>query len=399
MKLLEFKKEDKIIGEKSLNKKKVIISGIVITFIMILIVLCSLYVTNLYFREAVDEYILRKSITEDNTNAIDINIKSIPSIHAYDKSIVVLEKNTLTKYNSSGKQESSLNIEINDPLFDSDGKYLTVAEKGKQKVYLVHNNVILWEKNIEGTISKINVNKNGYTSIIITGTTYKSVIEVYDKTGKELFKTYLSNTIAIDSSISEDNKYMSFAEVNTAGTLIQSTIKTVSIEKAKTAPAESIINTYEGNQNDIIVNIEYQDKDRLVCLYNSGVKILKQGKEENLFVIDEKENKASFADVELKGFAYKIVEKSSGLFKANSTITFYNTATKKENIYTFNGVAKNIHSNEGVIAVNLGNEVYFVGTNGWVQKRFTSSQEVRNVIVANGVAAVLLRDKIEFIEL
>lgn len=399
MKLLEFKKEDKIIGEKSLNKKKVIISGIVITFIMILIVLCSLYVTNLYFREAVDEYILRKSITEDNTNAIDINIKSIPSIHAYDKSIVVLEKNTLTKYNSSGKQESSLNIEINDPLFDSDGKYLTVAEKGKQKVYLVHNNVILWEKNIEGTISKINVNKNGYTSIIITGTTYKSVIEVYDKTGKELFKTYLSNTIAIDSSISEDNKYMSFAEVNTAGTLIQSTIKTVSIEKAKTAPAESIINTYEGNQNDIIVNIEYQDKDRLVCLYNSGVKILKQGKEENLFVIDEKENKASFADVELKGFAYKIVEKSSGLFKANSTITFYNTATKKENIYTFNGVAKNIHSNEGVIAVNLGNEVYFVGTNGWVQKRFTSSQEVRNVIVADGVAAVLLRDKIEFIEL
>ena len=37
------------------------------------------------------------------------------------------------------------------------------------------------------------------------------------KKEKELFKTYLSSTVAVDSSISEDNKYMSFGEVNTSG--------------------------------------------------------------------------------------------------------------------------------------------------------------------------------------
>lgn len=398
MKLLEFKRENNIINEKTLNKKKAIISIIVIVIAIITIVLCGMYVTNTKFRETVDEYILRKSVTENSLNSIEFEAKSKPNIYAYDNSIVVLEKNTLTRYNSSGKQENSLNIEISEPVFCSSGKYLMIAEKGKQKVYLIHNNSIIWEKDIEGTVAKISVNKNGYTSIIVTGTTYKSVIEVYDKTGKELFKTYLSSTIAVDSSISDDNKYMSFAEINTSGTLIKSIVKTVSMEKAKTSPSESIIDTYEGKINDIIINIQYNDKDRLVCLYTTGVHVFRQGKEEILYEIDNNENKATYVDIELNGYAYKIVEKSSG-FKANSTLNIYNTSNKKENIYTFNGVAKSLYSNEGVIAINLGSEIHFVGTNGWLLKKYIASQEVKEIVVADGIAAILLRNKLEFIQL
>lgn len=88
-------------------------------------------------------------------------------------------------------------------------------------------------KRFKGNISRINVNKNGYVSVIITGTTYKSIIQTFDSQGNEMFKTYLSNSIAMDSDISSDNKYMSFAEISTNGTTVQSRIKTVSIQKAK----------------------------------------------------------------------------------------------------------------------------------------------------------------------
>lgn len=399
MKLIDFKKEDGGFNNKTLNKKKVMISMIIIILIIILVVISAIYITNSNFRNLMDQYVFRKSVTENNLECIDINSESNTHIYAYDKYIVTLEKNILTHYSSSGKKESELKLEISEPIFDSDGKYLMIAEKNKQKIYLVNNNNIVWQKDIEGTISKISVNKNGYTSVIISGTTYKSVIAVFDKDGKELFKTYLSSTIAMDSSISEDNKYLSFAEINTSGTLIQSTVKTISMDKAKETPSDSIIYTYDADQNELIVNMKYQDKNRLVCIYNNGVHVINNNKDELLMSLNEKDKKIAFSDIELNNCAYRIMEKSTGLFKANSTIELYNTATKKQNVYTFDGVAKRIYSHSGIIAIDLGSEVHFIGTNGWLIKKYSSTQEIKDIVIAENLAGIIYRDKIEIINL
>lgn len=398
MKLVEIK-EDIESENKTLNKKKVIFSIIILIIIIVLVIVSSLYITNTSFRETMDKYVFRKSITENNLDYIEIDTENSPNIFAYDKYIVTLEKNTLTQYSQSGKKEGSLEIQVSDPILDAEGKYLVVAEKNKQKIYLIYNDNIVWEKDIEGNISKINVNKNGYTSVIISGTTYKSVIAVYDKEGKELFKTYLSSTVAVDSSISEDNKYMSFGEVNTSGTLIQSSIKTVSIEKAKQTPSDSIINTYDAEQNDLIINIQYQDKNRLICMYNSSIHIIKDGKDEVLVSLNEKDNNITFSDIELSSNAYRIIEKSAGLFKSNSTVEIYNTTSKKQNIYNFNGVAKKVYSYGNIIAIDLGSEVLFINMNGWLIKKYNSAQDIKNIVLTDNLAGIVYRDKIEFISL
>ncbi len=398
MKLVEIK-EDIESENKTLNKKKVIFSIIILIIIIVLVIVSSLYITNTSFRETMDKYVFRKSITENNLDYIEIDTENSPNIFAYDKYIVTLEKNTLTQYSQSGKKEGSLEIQVSDPIFDAEGKYLVVAEKNKQKIYLIYNDNIVWEKDIEGNISKINVNKNGYTSVIISGTTYKSVIAVYDKEGKELFKTYLSSTVAVDSSISEDNKYMSFGEVNTSGTLIQSSIKTVSIEKAKQTPSDSIINTYDAEQNDLLINIQYQDKNRLICMYNSSIHIIKDGKDEVLVSLNEKDNNITFSDIELSSNAYRIIEKSAGLFKSNSTVEIYNTTSKKQNIYNFNGVAKKVYSYGNIIAIDLGSEVLFINMNGWLIKKYNSAQDIKNIVLTDNLAGIVYRDKIEFINL
>lgn len=98
----------------------------------------------------------------------------------------------------------------------------------------------------------------------------------------------------MDSSISEDNKYLSFAEINTSGTLIQSSIKIISIDKAKETPSDSIIYTYDAEQNDLIVNIEYQDKNKLVCIYNNAVHVINNDKDELLMTLMIKIKKLHF---------------------------------------------------------------------------------------------------------
>ena len=85
--------------------------------------------------------------------------------------------------------------------------FLHSAEKNGQKVYLISAGTILWETSVEGNISEVNVNENGYVSIIIKNTTYKSVIVFYDLTGTEIFRRYISNNFLFNEkyNIFSDN--------------------------------------------------------------------------------------------------------------------------------------------------------------------------------------------------
>lgn len=402
MRLIKFENknsnENKI--SKTLNKRKAIIAIIIFLIILGIIILGAVYITNSNFRNIIDTNIFRKNITESNTVIIEIQKDKNPYFYAYDKYIVRLQENLLTQFSTSGKEEEKIKIEINNPIFASNGRNLVIAEKNKQKVYLIQDKQIVWQNDLEGNISRVCVNKNGYVSIILSGTAYKSVIIVLDNEGKELFKTYLSNTVAVDSTLSDDNKYMSFAEVNTSGTMIQSVIKTISIEKAKKTPDESIIFTNKGEDDSIIVNIKYQDKNTLVALYNNRIDVIKYDKINTLKRFDNKQEKNAFSDIELDNSIFRVLEKTAKIFNSNSTVEIINTGTSKESIYLLDGIAKNVYSNENVIALNLGTEVYFISSNnGWLIKKFNSVKEIQSIVITNKIAGIVYHDKLELIEL
>lgn len=399
MKLIKFEKKPDEMYEKKLNKRKVIISVIITFIIVILVVIAALYVTNTDTRNFIDTNIFRKNITKENATFIEIKSENNPHVYAYDKYIVLLERNTLTTFNAYGREEKKLKVEVSNPIFESSEKSLIIAEKDKQRIYSIYDGNIIWQKDLEGNITRISVNKNGYVSVILSGTTYKSVIVIFDKDGKELFRTYLSNTTAVDCSISNDNQYMSFAEINTSGTLIQSTIKTVSVEKAKQKPEEAIIYTHEGDENSIIVNIKYQDKNALIALYNDRIETIKNEKIDVITRLDDKDKNITFGDIELNNCVYRIVEKSSGFFNSDSTVEIISSTNNKNNMYLLKGVAKSVFSKEGVIAINMGTEIHFIGTNGWLLKKYSSKQEFKDIVITNNVAGIVYRDRIELINL
>ena len=136
--------------------------------------------------------------------------------------------------------------------------------------------------------------------------------------GKELFKTYLSSTMAIDTAISNDNKYLSIAEINVAGSLIQSNVKVISIEKAGTDPTNSLIYTYNAESNKLITDIKYQDKNKLLILHDGGIRVLY---EENVADVTAFEkNKVTFASVELNNYSIYTMEKTTGLLNTSTQV-------------------------------------------------------------------------------
>ena len=384
---------------KTINKRKIIGVGILLVIICLILVIYLVYAANENFRAFMDANILNKSIEQDNLKSISLENYDNSNIFAYSKYIAILKDNTLTTYNSSGKIEAENNIQITNPITTSNGKYLIIAEQDSSKIYLLKDNNIRWEKTLEGNISRISVNSSGYSTIILKGTAYKSVVLLLDDSGNEVFKYYMSSTIAVDASISEDNKYVGIAEVNTSGTLIQSNIKILSITKAKENPTEAIVYTYNAPLNSLVLNIKYQNKNKLVCEYDNEIHVIKDNVDTKLTDINTDQEKITYYSIELDNNIVKNVEENASLFTTNTAIKITNSTTQKENTYKFEGVIKEMHCSGSKIALNLGSEIHFVDTNGWLIKKYTSNQEARKIVISNEVAGIIYRNKIELIKL
>ena len=385
---------EKIKPKKKINKKKMIIAISIGIILLITAVTALIYYSSRDARKFLDKYLFRKNITQEKLNSIDLSYNSNVNILAFNKNICILAENKFMKYNSSGKLEEEFALKINNPVYCVNNKYLAISEQNGSKLYVISGSQIIWTKDVDGQISKINVNEKGYVSVILTGTSYKSVIVIFDKEGNELFKRYLASTKAVDTSISSDNKYLAFAEVNTTGTTITSVIKIVSIEN----PEEPVIYTYTADNNKLILNIEY-NKDNIVCMYDDEIEIIKEENSYSLFSLNEKGKNINFADINLNNRIYRAIEENDGLFNTNTVLEIKNTENEKLVVYTVEGAAKDIYSYSDIIAVNLGQEIEFVNTSGWLLKRYISEQEVQNVVIGNGIAGIIYKDKLEFINL
>lgn len=385
-----------IIKEK-ITKKKIAIIVLVVIIGVAIIAFAVTYYNNKEAREWIDKNIFRKEVMQDNVNTIEIKESENSSIYAFNKYIGVLEKNKFIIYGNAGNQEKTLEVDVSNPIFDSSNRFLAMAEKKGKKLYLIADKDIAWEANVEGNIAQIHINKNGYVAVVITDTSYKTVIAMYNQEGKELFKTYLSSTRTADVAISNDNKHLAIAEVDTSGTIIQSNIKIISIDKASTDPTNSLEKTYKGEADKLITNIKYQDKNKLICMYTDGIRIIENDQDNMLISNDNK--KIIFQSVELNGHAIEIEEKSSGLFTADSVVNIINTENKGTKEYTVNAVTKEIYTYSDIIALNLGTEIEFINTGGWLVKRYIANQEITNIVVSDSIAGIIYRDRIEIINL
>ena len=383
---------------KRINKKKLAIIIAISIILIIIITISIVYAKNEQFRDWIDKNVLRKEISQENLPSIEIKADDNPTVYAFNQNIGILNKNEFKIYNSTGKEEKTLNLQITTPIIDSANRYLVIGEDKGKKLYLIADKEIVWEKEINGNISEITVNQNGYVAIAIVDTSYKTVVEIYDEKGNELFKTFVATNRVGDISISNDNKYLAIAEIDTSGTVIKSNIKIISIESAKTDPDNSEKHSIKGENNDLITNIKYQEKNKLVCMYTDKINVISE--DGNVQTISKNEDKKmNYMDINLQNSIVTVEEQSSGLFTADSLITMTNTDTNSTTNYTINAVAKEIYTSGNIVGLNLGTEIEFINTSGWLVKRYIGNEEITKITLSNSIAGIVFRDRVEIINL
>ena len=204
--------------------KKIIIIILSVILVGAIATAIFMYVQKKEFREWVDEYILNKNLTEQDIETINLNTDKNNQMYVYARHIAVLKDKTLTLYNPYGEEETSINVNMNTAIFDSNDKYFVLAEQGGKEVCLILDKTYLWSETVEGEILQIHVNRNGYVAVITTDVTNKSILTLYNSEGMKIFTRYFATTRIIDASISEDNKYIAIGEFDSSGAIIQSSV-------------------------------------------------------------------------------------------------------------------------------------------------------------------------------
>ena len=114
--------------KKSKVLKIIILVIIVLIIVAIMVCICEYYF-NLEFRQWCDENILRKEILQEDTKSIELDGDENTKVYAYEKYICVFRKKTLEFYNKVGTQVEKMELDINEAVFTTAGRYMAICEE------------------------------------------------------------------------------------------------------------------------------------------------------------------------------------------------------------------------------------------------------------------------------
>lgn len=310
--------------------------------------------------------------------------------------LIVIGSNFITGYSHEVKEQFDLFISFQDVVSDSAGDYCIVGEKNGTSTYMICGSEKIWENNVTGSIYDVYVNKNGYAAIIYKQSGYKSLVKIVTPTGEELFTSYLASTYALDVSITNDNKTLAIAEVNTDGIHVESTIKIIDINNLENKDVKRI----DLDQNSLIVDIEFNNKNELLIMTDSKFQIVQNGVIKD--ILSYNYSNTINAIVENKENFIVVSKEEAGLFDIKYKLGIYSYGeeiVKKE--YELYDLPKHIKASNNVIALAMEDELLVLNTNGKVIKKCDISRNVKSIVICHNddIIALVYRDKIEFIKI
>ena len=341
---------------------------------------------------------------EENQNSITEQVysiakKSFPLVCGGDHSI------TYGSFRGFYKaiKERYLDYEVGlihfDAHMDVEDKYLGIADKNVTKIYLIEDDKLVWEKTLDVTVEKIEVNKNGYMAVVTKDSVYKSVVSVYSNKGELLFKSYVSNGYVIDTEISPDNNYLVIGEVDYSKTFTESTVKVIDVKKAIKAEEGSLINTFV--KDKLLVNLKIKENNNILAQYSDSIVNIgytdKTNKEiytlQNVYIADIENSRYSFVIKK---------EEQNDIIKLKNTYVCIIINESGNEIARYNigeTTPKSVLAKLDSIAINLGTELVVINQNGWIRKKYNSAKEISRYDLSSYIIIIWYNDKIDIVGL
>ncbi|MCX7748656.1 MAG: DUF5711 family protein [Clostridia bacterium] len=293
--------------------------------------------------------------------------------------IVKCNKDSIRGLDKSGQEKWVVPIFANKPIVKEAGAYLVVADMGGRDIAVLKGKEKRWNKKVENNIINVDVNKNGYVSVVQEEKGSKGAVTVYDPAGNEVFIRGKAENYILSALVSSDRQVLINC-IDASGITINTNFEFTDIFGKPFANIQKENMIYPSiwymGEGFFAVNdtsISYFDKDR-------NEKWKKEHKEiyTSTTVLDK------YAVIAVKD------QEKKGLFKSKTKVIVYTADGEEKASQWVDEPVKNMYAYDDLIAVNTGREAVFMSSKGSMKGKYTSKSDITDVRLLNKSEALIV---------
>lgn len=294
-----------------------------------------------------------------------VNVEEIYSL-SYDPAVqttivpgkdgmLVINKSGISEYTTSKNPVWVKEMAISNPIIATDGEKFVISESGGKKIMAFSNRALLWEKECQGTVNKVYINKAGYVGVIFSKTGYKSGFLFLNPQGQEICTKLFAHTTLIDLDISPKGDLVAMIEADATTATLSSAISFMSNQ------GEIVYSTIESDT--LLAGIRFLDNSNVIAVGDNKLIKINKGYEKTI-LDDFKDKTVSGINLENPDKIIKIYRTADSIFADKSTIDILNVNNKKTGAGEVSGVVKAVESTGKTIAVVLADRIDFFDISG-----------------------------------
>lgn len=236
---------------------------------------------------------------------------------SYKNGAVCAVNDGIYMVDTKGNKKWNVKTGLLSPFVNVCGDYIIAADTEGTSAAVIKNGSLVYNIKLSAPAYYSDVNKNGY-SIIVTGEAgYKSLVNVYNKKGENIYQWYSGEWNITDAVISDDNKHIAVSGIDISGNAVKTVVQIFDIRK------EEPMGTFTAD-GTLCYKLCYTDSgilmltgDKAYCLDKKG-KIKREysfsGKKITAYDFDDKDKMAvAYTKADVKENANFVVVFSSGL--------------------------------------------------------------------------------------
>ena len=302
----------------------------------------------------------------------------------YMSGILCVVENSVVYYNKNAKAEWNISIQMSNPVLKVNGSYYLLFEQNGTKVALFNGKKQLFLTETKEKIFTGNLSSNGDSAILTEKMYYKGAVEVFNKSGLEIYSRSFGKNSPMAVAISDARRLcVSLLSMDDG---VSSQIMFLDLNKKE----ENLVVKYE---NSVMFDLEFAGgvlhafaDDKLVGINDNGKQIWKYDYKEKTL--------AKYAN---DGSNIRLM-----LFDANNSAELsVVTASGKEKQRIREDIAPDFCDiRDGYILYNGGRSLYLTKSNGTPLAKFVASRDMKKAyFIDSDNILVVYSSSIEFLHI
>lgn len=304
----------------------------------------------------------------------------------YDNMLICADKTSLTAYNAQAEMQWSLPAQISNPILDTSGKYIALADKGGRKLMLFKGKKQVYSVQTTENIIRMSVSSGGDVALVTEKAAYKGAVSVYNKKGSEVFLWNSGTDSILDADISPRKRRLAISQLSASSGNIKSTISFFNINKTESDTSLSY-------DNCVMFDVEFTGETLSAIGDNQMAGISAGGKQQ--WLLDYGGRTLTHYQMEETGAKLCAFDNHNV-----SELTFVSANGKTDKAQQAEIIPDYVDIYSGYCSYNSGRNAVFGKISGVNMKKYPCTKDIRRLIILDDkTIAAVYSTSIEFINM